>query len=107
MILGTAGAPSQSRHSYVENASTWNTPPRRVRGGVFGWAQLTFEIAMQGVGVRNELPEKLGRIDHTKARRARIRVPAGEEAQVDGDPLGRAVEIDVHVQAGALLVRAP
>jgi hypothetical protein len=34
-------------------------------------------------------------------------VPAGEEAQVDGDPLGRAVEIDVHVQAGALLVRAP
>ncbi|MFC4629403.1 diacylglycerol/lipid kinase family protein [Promicromonospora alba] len=78
-----------------------------VRGGVFGWAQLTFEIAMQGVGVRNDLPEKLGRIDHTKARRARIRVPAGEEAQVDGDPLGRAVEIDVHVQAGALLVRAP
>ena len=26
---------------------------------------------MQGVGVRNDLPEKLGRIDHTKARRAR------------------------------------
>lgn len=78
-----------------------------VRGGVFGWAQLTLEIAMQGVGVRNDLPEKLGRIDHTKARRARIRVPAGEETQVDGDPLGRAVEIDVHVQAGALLVRAP
>lgn len=78
-----------------------------VRGGVFGWAQLTLEIAMQGVGVRNDLPEKLGRIDHTKARRARIRVPAGEEAQVDGDPLGRAVEIAVEVQAGALLVRAP
>ncbi|GHH69940.1 diacylglycerol/lipid kinase family protein [Promicromonospora soli] len=78
-----------------------------VRGGVFGWAQLTLEIAMQGVGVRNELPEKLGRIDHTKARRARIQVPAGEEAQVDGDPLGRAVGIDVRVQPGALLVRAP
>ncbi|MEU4364981.1 diacylglycerol kinase family protein [Promicromonospora sp. NPDC023987] len=78
-----------------------------VRGGVLGWAQLTFEIAMQGVGVRNDLPEKLGRIDHTKAKRARIRVPAGEEVQVDGDPLGRAVEIDVHVQPGALLVRAP
>lgn len=78
-----------------------------VRGGVFGWAQLTLEIAMQGVGVRNELPEKLGRIDHTKARRARIRVPAGEEAQVDGDPLGRAVEVDARVQPGALLVRAP
>ncbi|MFI2361699.1 diacylglycerol/lipid kinase family protein [Promicromonospora sp. NPDC019610] len=78
-----------------------------VRGGVLGWAQLTLEIAMQGVGVRNELPEKLGRIDHTKARRARIRVPAGEEAQVDGDPLGRAVEVDVRVQPGALLVRAP
>lgn len=78
-----------------------------VRGGVLGWAQLTFEIALQGVGVRNDLPEKLGRIDHTKARRARIRVPAGEEAQVDGDPLGRAVEVDVHVQPGALLVRAP
>lgn len=78
-----------------------------VRGGVLGWAQLTLEIAMQGVGVRNDLPEKLGRIDHTKARRARIRVPAGEEAQVDGDPLGVAVEIDTRVQPGALLVRAP
>lgn len=77
------------------------------RGGVVGWAQLTLEVVMQGFGMRTELPEKLGRIDHTKARRARIRVAGGEQAQVDGDPLGSAVELETWVQPAALRVRAP
>ncbi|MCF4120645.1 NAD(+)/NADH kinase [Antribacter sp. KLBMP9083] len=77
------------------------------RGGVVGWAQLTLEVVMQGFGVRNDLPEKLGRIDHTKARRARIRVAGGEQAQVDGDPLGNAVELETWVQPAALRVRVP
>ncbi|PZR53355.1 diacylglycerol kinase [Xylanimonas oleitrophica] len=76
------------------------------RGGVVGWAQLMGEVVLQGVGMRNELPGKIGRIDHARARRARIRVEGGEQAQVDGDPMGRVVEMEAWVEPGALLVRA-
>lgn len=77
------------------------------RGGVLGWAQLTVEVAMQGLGVRSDLPEKLGRIDHATCRRVRVRVSGGDEVQVDGDPLGRAVEISSRVEPSALRVRVP
>jgi diacylglycerol kinase (ATP) len=75
------------------------------RGGVVGWAQLFGEVVMQGFGVRNDLPAKIGRIDHARARRVRVRVEGGEQAQVDGDVLGQAVEIECRVDPGALVVR--
>lgn len=75
------------------------------RGGIVGWAQLFGEVVMQGIGLRNDLPAKIGRIDHTRARRVRVRVEGGEQAQVDGDPLGRAVELESRVDPGALVVR--
>lgn len=75
------------------------------RGGLAGWAQLFGEVVAQGLGVRNDLPGKIGRIDHTRARRATIRVDDGEQAQVDGDPLGNAVELETWVEPGALVVR--
>ncbi|SKC56326.1 diacylglycerol/lipid kinase family protein [Krasilnikoviella flava] len=75
------------------------------RGGLAGWAQLLGEVVAQGLGVRNDLPGKIGRIDHTRARRAVIRVDDGEQAQVDGDPLGSAVELETWVEPGALVVR--
>lgn len=75
------------------------------RGGLVGWAQLFGEVVMQGFGVRNDLPAKIGRIDHTRAERVRVRVEEGEQAQVDGDVLGLAVEIESWVEAGALVVR--
>ncbi|MFC8598061.1 diacylglycerol/lipid kinase family protein [Isoptericola sp. NPDC057191] len=75
------------------------------RGGLAGWAQLFGEVVAQGLGVRNDLPGKIGRIDHTRARRAVIRVDEGEQAQVDGDPLGSAVELETWVEPGALVVR--
>lgn len=75
------------------------------RGGLAGWAQLFGEVVAQGLGVRNELPGKIGRIDHIRARSAVIRVDGGEQAQVDGDPLGRAVELETWVDPSALVVR--
>lgn len=76
------------------------------RGGLAGWAQLLGEVVMQGFGVRSELPAKIGRIDHAKARRVRVRVEGGEQAQVDGDVLGQAVELEARVDPGALVVRS-
>lgn len=75
------------------------------RGGVVGWAQLFGDVVMQGFGVRNDLPAKIGRIDHARARRVRVRVEGGEQAQVDGDLLGRAVELEAWVEPGGLVVR--
>lgn len=75
------------------------------RGGLAGWAQLFGEVVMQGFGVSNDLPAKIGRIDHVRARRVTIRVEDGQQAQVDGDLLGKAVELKAHVQPGALVVR--
>ena len=75
------------------------------RGGLVGWAQLFGEVVLQGYGVRTDLPAKIGRIDHARARAIQLLVPAGEHVQVDGEVLGRATEVNVRVDPGALVVR--
>ncbi len=75
------------------------------RGGVAGWAQLFGEVVLQGVGVRNQLPAKIGRIDHARAREVTIEVAGGEWVQVDGDVIGQATTLAARVDPGALVVR--
>ncbi|MCC2307749.1 diacylglycerol/lipid kinase family protein [Cellulomonas chengniuliangii] len=75
------------------------------RGGVAGWAQLFGEVVLQGVGVRTELPAKIGRIDHTRARTIHARFSSTEPVQVDGDIVGRACDVEARVEEGALVVR--
>ena len=77
------------------------------RGGIAGWAQLFGEVVMQGFGVSNDLPNKIGRIDHTQCQSITVRVREGEQAQVDGDIIGRARAIRSWVDPGALTVRVP
>ena len=77
------------------------------RGGVAGWAQLFGEVVLQGVGVRAELPAKIGRIDHARARRVLVRVSTPEHVQVDGDVIGTARALSARIQAGGLVVRVP
>lgn len=75
------------------------------RGGVAGWAQLFGEVVLQGVGVRTELPAKIGRIDHTRGRTVHARFSSSEQVQVDGDIIGRARDVETRVDKGALVVR--
>ena len=75
------------------------------RGGLAGWAQLFGEVVLQGVGVRTELPGKIGRIDHSRARELRVASDRPEAIQVDGDVLGSALEITARIDPGALTVR--
>lgn len=76
------------------------------RGSIAGWAQLFGEVVLQGVGVRNDLPAKIGRIDHSRAKEVRVTVNGGtEHVQVDGDIVGRASEVTMRVDPGALVVR--
>lgn len=77
------------------------------RGGVAGWAQLFGEVVLQGVGVRAELPARIGRIDHARARRVLVRVSTPEHVQVDGDVIGTARALSARIQAGGLVVRVP
>ena len=77
------------------------------RGGIAGWAQLFGEVVMQGFGVSNDLPNKIGRIDHTQCESITVRVREGEQTQVDGDIIGRARAIRSWVDPGALTVRVP
>ena len=76
------------------------------RGGLAGWAQLLGEVGLQGVGLRNDLRGKIGRIDHARARTVHVVADRPEAVQVDGDVLGRAREITARVDPGALVVRA-
>lgn len=75
------------------------------RGGIAGWAQLFGEVMMQGAGMRNDLPAKIGRIDHTRAQEVRVVVQGGEHVQVDGDIVGRVTELSARVDHAALVVR--
>ena len=43
--------------------------------------------------MRNDLPAKIGRIDHTRAQEVRLVVQGGEHVQVDGDVVGRVTEL--------------
>jgi diacylglycerol kinase (ATP) len=77
------------------------------RGGVAGWAQLFGEVVLQGVGVRSQLPARIGRIDHARAREVHLEVSGGEYVQVDGDVLGEVSELSARVEPAALVVRVP
>jgi diacylglycerol kinase (ATP) len=77
------------------------------RGGIAGWAQLFGEVVLQGAGMRNDLPAKIGRIDHTRAQQVRVVVQGGEHVQVDGDIVGRVTELSARVDPAALVVRVP
>ena len=76
------------------------------RASIAGWAQLFGEVVLQGVGLRNDLPAKMGRIDHSRAKAIRVAVNGGtEHVQGDGDIVGRASEVTMRVDPGALVVR--
>lgn len=77
------------------------------RAGIAGWAQLFGEVVLQGVGVRSQLPAKIGRIDHARARSVHLAVSGGEYVQVDGDVIGRVTELSARIDPGALRVRVP
>ncbi|WP_250444115.1 diacylglycerol kinase family protein [Actinotalea sp. C106] len=77
------------------------------RGGIAGWAQLFGEVAFQRFGFHNDLPNKIGKIDHLQAREVRVRSRDPQQLQVDGDTIGSALEVSARVDRKALQVRVP
>lgn len=77
------------------------------RVGLAGWTQLLGTVILRRTAGPEKSAYKWGRINRWQCRRARIKVSSGEHAQVDGDCMGKVREIEVWVEPGALLVRAP
>ena len=75
------------------------------RGGLLGWAQLLGEVSMQRFGMMNELPNKVGRIDHARVQRIGVRSRDPQAVQVDGDTIGNALEVSARVDKQSLVVR--
>jgi diacylglycerol kinase family enzyme len=75
------------------------------RGGLVGWGQLFGEVALQRFGVRSQLPNRIGRIDHARVRELAVRTRVPQDIQVDGDLIGAALEIAARVDPLALTVR--
>lgn len=77
------------------------------RGGIVGWGTLFGEVALQRFGVRNQVPNRIGRIDHARARELAVRSRVAQDVQVDGELIGAALEIAARVDPLALGVRVP
>ncbi len=75
------------------------------RVGLIGWTQLFGEVALQRFGVRTRLPNKAGKIEHARVRELRVRTREAQQIQVDGDIIGRALEISARIEPLALVVR--
>uniref|UniRef100_UPI00356470E2 diacylglycerol/lipid kinase family protein n=1 Tax=Actinotalea sp. TaxID=1872145 RepID=UPI00356470E2 len=75
------------------------------RGGLVGWTQLFGEVVMQRFGFRTELPNRIGRIDHSRARRVLVRTRTAQQVQVDGDLIAAAYELEARVDRLALTVK--
>ena len=75
------------------------------RGGLVGWTQLLGEVAMQRFGMSNDLPNKVGRIDHARVREMRVRAREPQQVQVDGDTIGKVLEISARVDERSLRIR--
>ncbi|MFP5334905.1 MAG: diacylglycerol/lipid kinase family protein [Actinomycetes bacterium] len=68
--------------------------------GVVGWAAVAGRVITRR---RRGHP----RVEHWRARELSIRAETPQPAQLDGDPVGDAVELRMRVDPGALLVRVP
>lgn len=77
------------------------------RGGIAGWVQLFGEVMLQGMGVSSLDTIKVGRIDHTQAKKVEVTIESGAAVQVDGDIVGRGKQVRTWVDPKALVVRAP
>ena len=75
------------------------------RGGIVGWGTLFGEVALQRFGVRSQLRNRIGRIDHARARELAVRSRVAQDVQVDGELIGAALEISARVDPLALSVR--
>ncbi|WP_115728133.1 diacylglycerol/lipid kinase family protein [Actinomyces culturomici] len=76
--------------------------------GLLGWADLSWKILAQGVGVRTfNLPASTGTIRFRQAEGASVSAQTPQVVQVDGDAIGTARIVHARVDRGALDIAVP
>lgn len=68
--------------------------------GIVGW----IAVALRVISRRSRGHE---RVEHWQAKKIVVTAEVPQLSQIDGDPIGEASELQVRVQAGALIVRIP
>lgn len=79
------------------------------RGGIAGWTELAGHLVLQGTRINAPtLPDawRVGRIDHARGTSVEIHAEAPQRIQVDGDPLGRGLDIRARIEPGAVKIRS-
>lgn len=78
------------------------------RGGIVGWTELLSTVMAQNAGIRDPWwarALKASRIDHVRAQTVDVKFHTPQKVQVDGEVLGKVVEITARVDPGSLHVR--
>jgi diacylglycerol kinase (ATP) len=70
--------------------------------GLFGWASIARRLV-----TKRDFPGPKPRLKHLSSRRIVVRASKPVEVQIDGDPVGSAVTMEVEVNPGSLVVRLP
>ena len=76
-----------------------------VKSRVFGWLGLAIKVVLQGVGIKSQMPEIVGKLDVSRTHRAGLVADDYYNVQVDGEYMGKAKQLSVRVQPDALIVR--
>lgn len=77
------------------------------KAGIVGWTQLFFKVVFQGLGIRDNVPVHIGRIDHGRGTKVTVTVDEPHRIQVDGDLLGEVTQATFEVGAASLTIRTP
>jgi len=70
--------------------------------GLFGWASIARRLV-----TKRDFPGPQPRLKHLSSRRIMVQASKPVEIQIDGDPVGAAVTMEVRVDPGSLVVRLP
>lgn len=79
------------------------------RGGIAGWTELAGQVWLQGTRINAPtLPDawRVGRIDHARGTSVEIHAEAPQRIQIDGEPLGRAVDLKARIEPDAVNIRS-
>lgn len=77
------------------------------KAGIVGWTQLFFKVVFQDLGIRDNVPVHIGRIDHGRGTKVTVTVDEPHRIQLDGDLLGEVTQAVFDVGAASLTIRTP
>ncbi|QPK94074.1 NAD(+)/NADH kinase [Actinomyces sp. zg-332] len=76
-----------------------------IKSKIFGWISLAIKVILQGIGIKTKIPKIVGKLDILRTHKAHLTTDKKYNVQIDGEYMGKAKELKVRIQSGALIVR--